>query len=220
MKLDGLCVEPEATEWIRSGAVFLVTDDGMTDGLEMNSNLIGPSGFEIEFEETVIAIGLKDFVVRNGAQAHVGVGTCVDDHVGVLVKVGVDDGTWGGWGALGYGDVGPFEDAFIPVGDQFGLCLATFGKDHDAGGVAIEAVDDVDAFGGIAAFEVGVEKVCGILDVMSGGVHGVEPASFVDGQEVVVLEEDGEQGMVELKADIFGGHDLDEVVGAQGMVEL
>jgi hypothetical protein len=91
-----------------------------------------------------------------------------------------------GGAADGEGAVNLLNLGSVPVVEKPGGGGGGLGEQDDAGGSAAEAVDGVG--GGGAALDLAEE---GVLEIAAAGKGG-EAAGFIDGQQVVVLPEDGE----------------------------
>ncbi len=98
-----------------------------------------------------------------------------EDFVGVLLGE-----------ALGEGAVDLLDGGGVPAGGEVGGGLRRFGEEDDSGGGAAQAVDGVG--GGELRLDEAQE---GVLKEAAAGECG-QAAGFVDGEEVGVVEEDGE----------------------------
>ena len=83
--------------------------------------------------------------MRDGGQTDRFVACRPDDFVIVFVQHFVDGSRLWYRTSLDHGDITSFEYRVVPVGEEFILRLARLGKNHDAGGIAIESVYNVDA---------------------------------------------------------------------------
>ncbi len=206
-------------------AVGGVSDDGVSEVHAVDADLVGASGFGGEFEEGVAAEAFFDGVDGLGGFAG-GVGAdgvfFADfgvDAEGSVDEVGVEVGFTVDEGEVGFADGASFELAGdAPMG------FIGFGDEDEAGGVAIEAVDDAGAPGVGAGGEGGV-GILGVVDegvdegagpVSAGGVND-EVGLFIDGEEGVIFVDDvegnifGEEGF----GDGDGEGDVDGVAGAE-----
>ena len=88
------------------------------------------------------------------------------------------------------GKVGLF--GFFPVFLEGELRFFTTGKDECAGGIAVETVDDEDAFVGfvIPFFDVVIERSVGGAAAIAPGSHSQEACRFINDDDVAVLVDD------------------------------
>ncbi len=137
---DGDGVEVEAVGFGAFAVVFFVAEDGVADGGELYADLVFAAGEELDFDGGGV-VGLADDGVAGEAEAAEG---GVVDGVDVLVFV---------FGEVVFKGAGGFVEAAAEGGDVVFLGLGPgglefvadgfgLGVEHDAAGVAVEAVDE------------------------------------------------------------------------------
>ncbi len=174
-------------EGVAGGAVEGVAYQGVADGGEVDSDLMraagvqaylkGGRGWGADDDRGYGPGGLAGGAGGpDGAEARVG-----DEADGGEDVVGVVLG-----GVLSQGAVDLLDAGGVPVGGELRGGLRGFGEEDDAGGGSAEAVDGVGG-GGLGLDEA--EE--GVVEEAAAG-EGGQAAGFVDGEEVGVVEEDGE----------------------------
>ena len=173
--------------------VFLVAQDGGLDGDAVDAELVGAAGERLQFEPGQLAGGVVEgLVVGDGAGA---VGVVAVGGGGAFAAGAADafqgqvdaaldrDGAAGDDGPVGFLDVAAAEEGGELAGGAGGA-----GEQQDAGGVAVEAVDEAGAVFGAEAQRVehGVEVAGDAGAALDGQAVGL-----VDREDVVVLVDDG-----------------------------
>lgn len=212
----GVKHEPLAGIGLR--AILRIAGDGVTDGFHLCTDLVLAPRFEGEFHEGVAAVGLQDAVVCDGFFAVHGIGA-IDLHAAVFGEVVHERIFWGGGRALDDGHVGAARDNRGPVVAHLLLHALVASEHHQAGGAAIEAVEDEEAVAGILFADVGREDGPGGA-LLRGGIGDGEKAVFlVDDDERVVFPNDAQVGAVKGGAAALVA-DEDDVAGSERRVEV
>ena len=108
---------------------------------QMNAKLVRTTGLRLKFYERVFFVLINDAVF----------GDCFAPLVGnhksswffeIPCKWNIDNGVTNFWMADGYGVVSFMCLAFLELFLQERFCFGVFCKDNDAGGAAVEAVND------------------------------------------------------------------------------
>ena len=128
-------------------------------------------------------------------------GAGIGDEGFVVFKVGFHGAGAGFQTAFHDGHVASVIDFFFPVFLEAHGYFFVFGEEHEAGGVAVEAVDGMGAAALLSCREVLVEDALGGFLFFAGAV-GEQAFLFVDDHEVFVFIDDGEPFVVEA---FFGG---------------
>ena len=192
-------VEAEAFCGIGFRSIFFITDNRATDGRELTAELMAASSFEREFDKGAVAVFFEKPVVGDGVAGEGG-GRADKNLKGIgLVEIGFE--------GTGFLREMTFDDRFvllfegIPVLLQGFFGLRGFSENHQAGGFAIESVNDPDTFFGsiIGELEIGgffgfgfagnTKEVGGLLDDKEGGVleeyfYARRKGSFWDGKAI------------------------------------
>ena len=214
-------VEAEAFCGIGFRSIFFITDNRATDGRELNAKLMAASSFEGEFDEGAVAVFLEKPIVGDGVAGERGGGADKNlkgirlveirfEGTGFLREMAFDDGF-----------VLLFEDIPVLLQGLFGL--RGFSENHQAGGFAVEPMDDPDAFFGSS---VRLTEIIGELEV--GGFFGFgfagdteEVGRLLDDEERVVLEE---YLNTRRKGSFWNGKAIgangDGIADGQGVIEL
>lgn len=206
-------LRPGAGELCAASSVQGVAEYGVAEVLEVDADLVGASGFDLDFEVGGGAVGEsgEHFPVCEG-------GACGEAMDGAAFAVlgmaaeGEVDGAVGGVGdAVDEGLVG-FVDLAVAE-----LVLEVFeggggaGEEDDAAGICVEAVDEAGAHGVADTSQVGIWGEEGVdqgaVGVSGGGMHD-EACGFIDDQEVWILPQDFEGDFFG-----FGGSGLGNVQG-------
>ena len=186
-------VEGEAVGGFVGGAVEGVGEDGVGVGFELYANLVFSAGVEFAAE-------VGDFLF--GVDVHGGVGEdgefALADVLGDVDLAGegvfeqqvfefsfgfsgdaVDDGV------VAAGD-GVLEELFLEGAEG----VPGSGEDEEAGGVTVEAVDEVDLVFGVLFLEIFGEEFCDVRAFFLGVGGGEEAGGFVDDEDVGIEVED------------------------------
>jgi hypothetical protein len=198
------------------GTVDFVADDGVAVVGEVDADLVHAAGVRAGADEGEgFAAGMfgggaveagDDFDVGAGGLA-VGMGDLFDPDggggdVGFAAEGLIDREGVGGWGTVDEGEVFFVDLAPLHGEREATGCFGVFGDEHEAGGFAVEAIDDGEA--GVVGDVVGEE----ILDAVeeSGRVIGFagvdeEMGGFIDDDVVGGFVDDGEIGIMEFSGD-------------------
>ncbi len=206
-----------------AASVGVIADEGVTDVLEVDADLVGAAGMEVGLDEGGVVEALKDAVGGPGVTAFADAGGHAFAVGGVAGDGGADVAAEFGDFAAHDGVVDLFESAPGELGLELLVGGVIFGDDEAAAGIAVEAVDD--AWAGDAAdaaelagavVEEGVDE--GMLVVADARVDD-ESGGFVEDEEVVVFEEDMEGDIFGLGAGRFGlgPRDGNGLAGAGGV---
>jgi len=169
------------------GVVEGVAEEGVADGGEVDADLMGTAGVEADGEGGGLGGAGEDRGDGFGGLAGgAGGPDGADERVGDEADGGEDFVVVAGGEADGEGAVNLLNLGGVPVVEQPGGGGGGLGEEDDAGGGAAEAVDGVG--GGGAALDLTKE---GVFEIAAAG-EGREAARFIDGQQMVVLPEDGE----------------------------
>ncbi len=181
----------------RAGAVDRVPGDRVPDRLEMDADLVGPPGDEVELEQGPGAEPLADPVARDRWPA-----VRDDRHPGPMLRIAADrrldpPGVRGDT-ALDEGLVGLLHPAGLELGHQAGLGSIVLGDHQQAARVAVEAMDDPGpahagdpaVFGAAGPAEQGVDER---PRRVSSRRMDDEPGRLVDDEQVVVLVDDAQR---------------------------
>ena len=114
------------------GEVVAVAQDWASDGVEVDADLVGASGFDGD-GDVGGGVGAAD----GGKEAHAGEG-------GEAVDGGVDFEEGFGEGSGDDGVVELFDGGGFELGDEGGAGFGGFGEQDGAGGVFVEAVDGAE----------------------------------------------------------------------------
>lgn len=174
-------------------AVDGVAENGVTEGFHVDAQLVAASGFGIEVYPGEAVFSPCDLVAGDGGFPFFG----VDDVNGGIVagpifaEGGVDSAFVGGQFAGEDGVIDFLDAALFELSAEVGLGGGMEGKNHEAGGVAVEAMDEADVFLGMLALQAGPE---GVRLVRGASGNGEESVGFDDHEQVVVGMEDGNGG--------------------------
>ena len=220
IELDIERVEPQSAQRIFGGAVFFVSDQGMADRLQVDAYLVRASCFEVTLDAREVFVMFQDFVMGDGAESRLGIIRDVNDHAVILIEPAIYRRLEGVGRTFRDGDIGAFQDAVIPVRDEFGLGLAAFGEEHDAAGISIESMHDINPFRGVTTFYMMIENGSGICGTASSHIDAQEAGFFFDCHDEVVFVQDPEKRVKQAVFSFFWGEDRDDVARLQGVIEL
>ena len=200
-------VEELAGDFCRSGqgvntAIDGIAGDGAACGGSVNADLMGTAGMETEFKQAGAGPGAQDFPIgfcrtTSATDRHplAGDGVTAD---GPIPRACVSAGP-----AEDESEIGFFRFPVTELSAEFAVGGIIFGGDENAGGFAIETVNDPGTIGGASGGELAFTMVkkggregsggatCTRVDVHAGGL--------VDDEDVVVLMEN-------VEGEILGGH--------------
>jgi len=166
-------------------AIEFVADDGMTESLHMDTDLVGAAGVDAELHE-----GVESEVFENLIVGERGLAIAIDDHgacLGGMFHDGKVDAAAGLCEAALDETLIKFFDVAVFKGlrEEFvrGFVL---GKDDDAAGVAVEPVDGKD----VAVFLAQCSLQRGLFAFAVGDAE--HTGGFIDGDESIVLEQNFE----------------------------
>jgi hypothetical protein len=201
-------------------AVHIVADDGVLDVRKVDANLMGAAGFREAFDERIAAELLEHLVEGDGLFADFRP-DCIffpdlrvdaerrGDFVGGQVGRAVDDG-----------EVFFFDGAVLELPCDLPLRDVVFGDDHNAGGVAVEAMDDAGS-----EFAQAGRQLAGIMSQgidqrsvsVAAGWMDDEVGGLVDDNQIVVLINDVERHLFgrNLLRGQFGQCHLNDVAGVE-----
>ena len=125
----------------RAGAVDRVAGDRVADRLEVDPDLVGPPGDQVELEQGPAGEALADAVAGHRRPA-----VRDDGHPGPLLRIAadrrLDPADVRGDAALDERQVGLLHPARLELGHQAGLGGVVLGDHQQAARVAVEAMDD------------------------------------------------------------------------------
>ena len=200
-------VEELAGDFCRAGqgvntAIDGIAGDGAACGGSVNADLMGTAGMETEFKQAGAGPGAQDFPIgfcrtTSATDRHPLAGDGVTDD-GPLPRACVSAGP-----AEDESEIGFFRFPVTELSAELAVCGIIFGGDENAGGFAIEAVNDAGAIGGAPGGELAFAMVKEGGGEGSGGATctgvNVHAGGFVDDEDVIVLMED-------VEGKILGGH--------------
>ncbi len=200
-----------------------VADDRMQAARKVHADLVSTAGGEAAFQQTDCAGEYALGAVMGERVAATGPYQCHSLAVARVAADGALDVAGDRIGdAPGEGEIGAFEVAGGEGGGEGGERVVGFGDDHDAGSVAVEAVDDAGAAlatdAGQVVAAMGEQRVHqGAVLVAGSGVDD-ETRGLVEHQNVFVLVEDGEGDGLRLRGGGDGGRlaEFVERAGADG----
>ena len=200
-------VEELAGDFCRAGqgvnaAIDGITGDGAACGRSVDADLMGAAGMKTEFEQAGTRPGAKHFPIgfrrtTPATDRHplAGDGVTAD---GSIPRACISAGT-----SEDESEIGFFRFPVTELSAEFAVCGIIFGGDENAGGFAIEAVNDARAIGGAPGGELAFAMVKEGGGEGSGGATctgvNVHAGGFVDDEDVIVLMED-------VEGKILGGH--------------
>jgi hypothetical protein len=183
-------------------AIDGIAGNGTACGGGVDADLMGTTGMQTEFEKAGAGPGTEDFPVgfcrtTPATDGHplAGDGVTAD---GPIPRACISTGT-----AEDESEIGFFRFSVTELSAEFAVGGIIFGGDENAGGFAIETVNDPGAIGGASGSELAFAMVkesrgegsgwatCSGVDVHAGG--------FVDDEDVIVLMEN-------VEGKILGGH--------------
>jgi predicted ABC-type ATPase len=208
-------VEGEAVGRFVGVAVHGVAEDGVAVGFELDADLVLAAGVELAAEvgDFLLGVGLHHEVAEDGEFALADV--FGDVH---FAGVGVFEEEIFELGFVFFGDA--VDDDIVAAGD--GVLEELFlegaegipgaGEDEEAGGVAVEAVDEVDLVFAVLLLEVVGEEFGDEGAFFLGVGGGEEAVGFVDDEDVGVEVDDlqavGEGGFLGAFGTDVGNFDL------------
>jgi len=206
------------------GAVEIVGADGVADGVELDADLVFAAGVEgaAEVGEFAGFIDGDGLVIEFGDLAGFHVGGDFDIFGDFIFEEEVFEGGGGFLGDAVDDDVvlagdGVVEELFFEGGE--GVDIA--GEDEESGGVAVEAVDEVELGFLVFAFDVfGEDFEDGGAEFL--GVGGGEESGGFEGDEEVAVFVDDFESFVEFLGFHGDGGGVDEfefVGGVDGLFE-
>ena len=175
------------------GAVNLVADDGVADVGEVDADLMFAAGMRLDFEEAeggvVVGEGAKEFPTGFGRES------VFDDVVfdgDVAVEIAAERGGNFSGGFSGM----VVDDRKVGFLDGFGFpCAADgagggvfFGEEDEAGGFAIEAIDEM-----VIGLEVKADAADEAGGFIAFGGMDDEAGGFVENENLVVFVDDVEE---------------------------
>ena len=193
-------------------AVGGVSCNGATGGRGVDTDLMGASGVELEFEKAGAGPGRDDFPVglcgaAAAADGHAlaGDGMAADR---ALPCAGIAPGT-----SDDKGEVGFFGFPFAELAAEFPVGGVVFGGDEQTGGFAVKPMDDSGsvgcASGGESAFAMMQEGGREGSGRAAGSGMDVHAGGLVDHEDVLVLMEDIEGKILGRDIPGSGGGDPD-----------
>jgi len=123
-------------------AVFFIPDDGVASFRQVHPDLVFAAGEEVDLEQGEPFCLFQDRILGMGELARCRVRGGVDRKGAVLGQVAADRPRFLRQGAIDDRKIALV--GFLPVPLQKDLGRFAPGKDQDAGGLAVEPVDDVD----------------------------------------------------------------------------
>ena len=200
-------VEELAGDFCRAGqgvnaAIDGIAGDGAACGRSVDADLMGAAGMKTEFEQAGTRPGAEHFPIgfRRTTPA-------TDCHPlagdGVTADGSIPRACISSWTAEHESEVGFFRFPLAELAAELAVCGIIFGGDENAGGFAIETVNDPGTIGGASGGELAFTMV------KKGGREGaggptctwvnVHAGGFVDDEDVIVLMEN-------VEGEILGGH--------------
>ena len=183
-------------------AIDGIACDGATCGGGVDADLMGTASMQAEFKEAGAGPGAEDFPI----------GFCrttpaTDRHPlaghGVAAYRSIPRACISTGPAEDESEIGFFRFPVTELSAEFAVCGVVFGGDENAGGFAIETVNDAGAIGGASGGELAFAMVEEGGGEGSGGATctgvDVHSGSLVDDEDVIVLVKD-------IEGKILGGH--------------
>ncbi len=186
---SGSCDPGVPARWT---SVLRITHDRVTDGLQVNADLVRASGVQVQTQEREVTEGALDLEVSAGL-ARV---RAVHGHAGADARV-ASDGRLDRAGAGGRATVHEREVLAHDVPLRERLLQATMGlvracDDEQTGGVAIEAMDDAGALGIGPSGDSGAEQLGERAGAMPARGVNHEAGGLVDDEQLVIFVGDRE----------------------------
>lgn len=213
----------EPTDGVGFGLIFGVANDGAADLGKLEPDLMTAASFQSEFDEGAAHAMTQDSVMGDGFTC-AGAGPIAhEDAVGLaFINVAAEGAGVGRWGSFDEGEVAFLK--VLPVGLEEFFGLLGLGEEEDAGGLAVETMDDPDAGATAvsAVSEVGVQEGVGGALLLTVRGHGEKVGRLVDDDDGVVLVKHGDAlgEVIGRRRRGFGGEDGDAVSGGEGVVVL
>ena len=213
-------MEPGAGFGGAGGAVEGIAGDGVSGVGEVDADLVGTAGSDLDLEEGMGGEAFQDAEFGMGGAAGVEAGGHAGAAEGVAGDGGVDDAGIGADAALDEGEVGFGDLAGGELAGEGAVGGVGAGDEEDAAGAFVEAVDDAGAEIAAEGGELG-EVVEEGVDEGAGAAAGAEvddeAGGLVDGDDAGVLIEDVEGDVFGEGAEGFqaGGLDGDGVAGVE-----
>lgn len=138
-------MEPGAVFGGAGAAVEGVAGDGVADVGEMDADLVGAAGADLDLEEGVMGKALEDAVSGVSGAAGGEAGGHAGAAEGVAGDGGVDGAGFEADGALDQGEVGFADFARGELVGEVAVSGVGAGDEEDAGGAFVEAVNDAGA---------------------------------------------------------------------------
>ena len=181
-------VQAEALGGIGHGTVGLVADDGVAHVGEVDADLMTAAGFELQFNERRVVAAFEHLEMGDGL-AGVVIGRDAADTEGkLLVHMAAQGAGIAFHDAFDYGEVGFVE--LVPVLLEHAFHGLGLGKDYEAGGVSVEAVDDPDAVAGVGGTDVVGERGVGGAAIAGIERDGEPACALVEHDDGLVLVHD------------------------------
>jgi hypothetical protein len=187
-------VQGEAAGGFVGGAVDRVAADGVAEGFHLHADLVFAAGEEgaAEAREAFGFIFLKGFVVEDGKFSFFGVGGDVDDALVILDEKVFGTAAGRGGDAVDDQFILPGDGMFEELGFEEAEGIAGAGEDEEAAGVAVEAVDELDAVFVILAAEEFGEDAPGGGAAFLGIGGGEEAGGLFDHNDIGIEVEEAE----------------------------
>ena len=199
-------------------AVFLVADDGVSEVLGMDTNLVLAACLQMEIHQGVAGVADEDLVMRHGEFSTVVNGAGIGDEGLVVLEPRLHGARAGFQLAFHHGHIATVINLFFPVFLKAHGDLFVLGEEHEAGGVAVETVDGMGAAALLGGGEILVEDALRGLLFLARTI-GEQSLLFVDDHKVFVFIDNFQPFAV--KAFLGGGFaNLDRHARLQGEVEL
>ena len=182
-------MERQTAEGVAPIAIEGVAENGVAAVGEVNPDLVFAAGFEADFDPGGVGGPFEDTAMGDGVFAAGGVRRDIDAMDAVFGETGVDGEGVRDDAALGDGEVGASGGVGLELILKAVLGGLGFGEDEEAGRLAVEAMDDEEAFGRTAAPEVVEEDGIEGAAFFVFGADGEESGGFIGDEEGAVFVE-------------------------------
>lgn len=196
-KAESLRMKGKAVDRAGMRTIFAVADDWVADVVSVDTNLIFTTSVEFKFHESVAMTRLQLFVAGDGKFA-VGLiiggihlelrsfGKITADNTFVLLD-----------NAFHHSHIFAVEHHIFPIMLHFLLSADRLGNHHQAGCVAVEAMNDEDLGMRVVVADIFAHDAVGraVLDFV--GTHRQHSIALVDDKNILVLIDELHAGVVE-----------------------
>jgi len=208
-----------AADRIDSRAVFLVTDDAMTQLFHVNTNLVLSSCFQVHFQQRVVFVALDGSIVRDCLASVVGILTRIDNQGFAFLQVRSDGAFRFFHRSFNDCDIGSFRYSRMPGILQYSFDVFSFSENHQSRGISVEAMHNEYFVCWVLFFDVSAQKAISGFRSFLLGRNRQHACMFVDDDEIVVLKDNADAAVLFFFRDLAPSH-LDFLLGRQRVVVL